>query len=197
MISDFRAYSSAHLRSDEIVASRSVLGSLIILLQHGARTSLLDWTESPWVAAYFACASNFEEPGGLWCALQVNWEMLRIQPPDSVVDTLLHETDISSWSDIVRSDGEWMLPFRPQHYTPRMAAQQALYTICNPIDMDHGNIMLRHIERGDRALIVIRPEIKIAALSLLRSMNIHPGTLFPGLDGLCRKLGEDAELRFR
>jgi hypothetical protein len=78
-----------------------------------------------------------------------------------------------------------------------MPAQQALYTICNPIEMDHGNIMLRHIQRRDRALIVIRPELKTAALALLRSMDIHPGTLFPGLDGLCRKLGEDAELGFR
>jgi hypothetical protein len=78
-----------------------------------------------------------------------------------------------------------------------MASQQTLFTIANPLTAKHCDLLARYVGRRSRSLIEIRPELKRPMLWLLRSMNVHSGTLFSGLDGTCRRIGEEAAWGFR
>ena len=60
--------SQSHLYASEKVVSsdRSVLEWWMLMQHHHAPTRLLDWTSSPYVAAYHACAKDFEKNGAVW-----------------------------------------------------------------------------------------------------------------------------------
>ena len=77
--------------------------------------------------------------------------------------------------------------------TDRMAAQQLLFTLSPRILADHGQLIARTLDRaGDRAWqkLVVAEALKAEFMRRLRTMNITARTLFPGLDGVGRAIGE-------
>ncbi len=207
LLCDFRAQAGPYLEAYEHGESRTVIGSMILLQHHGGASSLLDWTDSIWVAAYFSCNKRLDKPGYIWCYQVPNWEMLKFQPPQQLIDTILEETSIGTWSREVRRGWEddvnsyladrWLLPFRPSFLTRRMAAQQAMFTLANPVHVDHGEVIASLSPPEGRICIEVAPSLKPPLRRLLNTMNIHASTLFPGLDGVCIKLGEDAAAGLR
>jgi hypothetical protein len=66
-LSWFRAYGSGHLV--ELPDDDDLVSWLVLMQHHGAPTRLLDWTESPFVAVYFAYRDmrpDQAEPAALW-----------------------------------------------------------------------------------------------------------------------------------
>lgn len=62
--------SQAHLHLGNQVAPRDTddLGWFMLMQHHRAPTRLLDWSSSPYVAAYFAVLSEFDSDGEIWAA---------------------------------------------------------------------------------------------------------------------------------
>lgn len=153
------------------------LGAFYALVQHhGYPTPLLDWTYSPYVAAYFAFSEipKLNEPGAKHC---------RIHMFDS-------QKWASDWSQPVQIAG-----VKP-HFSlleplalgnPRMIQQQALVTLTNVDDIE---TYIREKEAEKKTTYLSVVDLPFTARSEvmrdLEMMGVTAASLFPGIDGVCK-----------
>lgn len=155
-------------------------GAFFNLMQHhGYPTPLLDWSHSPYVAAFFAFRDSpirytgdgnvriyvFNEQA--WCR-----HFPQIQNLDSA---FLH----LSVMEFIAIDN------------PRLVPQQSVTTVTN-IDDIEAYILERESEAGTRYLeaIDLPANGREEAMRDLRFMGITAGSMFPSIDGVCEELRE-------
>jgi FRG domain len=167
------------------------------LMQHyAAPTRLLDWTTSPYVAAYFACASHPNKDGVLWL---VHTETLNSAFQSSeagkvLQDKILGSAFFDTW------DSPRLCTTQSTVRPDRMISQQGVFTICNDILADHADVIDAQIDPklkpAKHLKLVIGSPFKMEILKHLQVMNISAAALFPGLEGLGQSLQETARLAF-
>jgi hypothetical protein len=137
---------------------------VLALAQHyGVPTRLLDWTETPYVAAFFAFS---------WLSLS----------PDRAHDIAIWCLDTTS--QIWNEDTGIKLLSIPSPYNERLKNQLGKFTLLqSPFDS-----VDEHIDKVDptgktlRKIILPATEARVA-LSDLDFMGINYSTIYPGLDG--------------
>jgi hypothetical protein len=158
-------------------------GAFLHLVQHhGYPTPFLDWTFSPFVAAFFA----FKNIPGDYSPNGPEERFVRIYSFDSV-----WRTDVAQYQ---------LAPNHPPHVSfhefhaienPRMIPQQALSAITSVEDVEY---YIEHMEkvRGKKYLFAmdIPASERSKAMIDLARMGITAGSMFPGLDGACEELKE-------
>lgn len=169
----------------------SILPWWFLMQQYGAPTRLIDWSTSPYVAAYFAVEDKWSRSGAIWCydQYQVNTYMLSQHGDlfeDAIgghVDQLLTEPDppeiLFTITRFLKND--------------RMVAQQGLSTLCTSMFSKHDEVIEKAFSKPSAATCVkleIPADCKQDFLIRLRSMNITANSLFPGMDGLGRSVYE-------
>jgi FRG domain-containing protein len=168
-----------------------------LMQHHGAPTRLLDWTASPYVAAYFATQQDgSDRDGAVWCfchrrLLQAFINKLGWEPPD-LTKTEDEDPAVKRLHEALRSPSATpdVLPLEFKFFSSaRMAEQQGRFTMCLRIHQDHVCIAAKvaptHLKK-----IIIPHKIKPDFLAELRRMNITAAALFPGVDGLGRSIAE-------
>jgi hypothetical protein len=150
-------------------------GAFYSLIQHhGYPTPLLDWTHSPFVAAFFA----FEKPDA------------------SATNVRIFVLDRAAWvADLPQIK---LVTFTAPHFSiidvlslenNRMVPQQATAALTNVDDIEY---YIQYHERIRKKKYLRRIDIPVSdreiALAQLRLMGITAGSLFPGLDGTCRAM---------
>jgi len=160
----------------------------LFLMQHyGLPTRLLDWSESPLVAAYFATNGHREEPGTVWSLLpfklnERSLSALHVPMPrhPSVIglfDAALGGAPIG---------GDTVAAVQPLETDPRMLAQHTVFTIhasARSISAlpDPGGILYR---------IDIPADAKAGFNREMRALGIRRSNLFPDLTSLALDIAE-------
>jgi hypothetical protein len=155
-------------------------GALLGLLRHhGFPTPLLDWTLSPFIAAFFAFRDVDQENP------QSDNVKIYIFDHRAWASTYEQPTDL-------RNTNPYLSVFRPfPRFNPRIVPQRGTSTITN-IDDIESYLKQRTEEKKVQFLWNLELSVKERPLVMreLNLMGINDMSMFPGLDGLCRTFKE-------
>lgn len=155
-------------------------GAFFNLMQHhGYPTPLLDWSHSPYVAAFFALRDwPIQHCGDGVARIYIfNEQAWREDFPQiqNLDPAFLH----LSVMEFIAIDN------------PRLVPQQSVTTVTN-IDDIEAYMLARENDMGKKYIeaIDIQASDREEAMRDLRFMGITPGSIFPSIDGVCEELRE-------
>lgn len=183
---------------------------LSLIQHHGGPTRLLDFTKSLYVAAFYA-VEDAEGDSAIWC-LNAN-ALNEIAFQKSVVREHFESPELF-FNELIAGnrDVASTLMLEPERLNERMIAQQGVFCIPCSLEMTVHKLLFQALN-SERKLMASRYECDFTHLQHgtfpvagrimkiriskglhaeirqnLRQMNIHAGSLFPGLDGFARSL---------
>ncbi len=190
----------AHLFLDHIPDEDDSFQWLAIMQHHGAPTRLLDFTWSPYVAAFFAL-EHATADAAIWA----------INPP-ALIDHLVAHADgkhtpvdeFGLWNRgayekyFLNNELSFVVYGEPQVMNQRLVAQSGTFVTPSALAVPVEAIIAKYRNAGDVLTKFVLPADKVReeAMSELYKMNITHYTLFPGLDGLARSMGYESEFNW-
>ncbi|MBL8153573.1 MAG: FRG domain-containing protein [Anaerolineae bacterium] len=171
----------------------SIWSWLAVAQHHGLPTRLLDWSNSPYVAAHFATAEldKYDRDGVIWCVRV--WE-IQGRMPGVLRHSLEEEYAVLCSVDILArvanslpefdrlAQEPFPVFFDPPALDERIVNQFALFSMMSSPTARLDHWLERHPEAYLR--VVIPAETKWEIRDKLDQINMTERVLFPGLDGL-------------
>jgi hypothetical protein len=177
----------------------NILEWLGLMRHYGAPTRILDWTESFFVALYFAI-ENADGAAAIWALdrTAVDSAVLRLLPSDTCKRCIDENGYIDSrqcFNEVFdRSPPTALvLPVSPFRLNERLVIQQGIFLCPGDVSLTfEENLAAVLPSPPHNALLqfVIGDSIDLRTKILwqLQHMNMNSATLFPGLDGFARSL---------
>lgn len=177
---------------DKVPEITDIFRWMAIMQHHGAPTRLLDFTWSPYVAAFFALESATSN-SAVWAINTL------ISGSQSFGPKLPKGNEVPSPQKALQYYGfesvDDVAMGEPFFKNQRLIAQSGTFAcpfdLTRPIDETLGqreNMIAKFVLKG--------PQLRLEALNQLYRMNITHATLFPDLDGLARSLRYELESHY-
>ena len=188
----FRRKAHNHLTEGAVLGDD--LRCLALMQHHGGVTRLLDFTKSPFVAAFFALESAVSEVA----VYALNTPDLWHRAPDFDLSLTRSAIDPRVKGNFEKYFARNELPLlwfgEPNEMDLRLIAQSGLFVVPGQLNQSVNDI-LRHYGDSDELLtmFVLAPGMRDEAMRALYRMNVTYATLFPGLDGLASSVSYELE----
>lgn len=203
-----RFQQQAHLHVANLPFEGDLASWFALMQHHGAPTRFLDWTKSPYVAAYFAVEERTQLEGShsaVW-AIDLDWLEIRGRELLQSSATTLVLNDPREIVERVnsllgQSDEAVIIKVDPLRSNERMAAQQGVFLCKLFHQASFSQTLMRMMIHPETPSQPVLRKLELHAacrkevLRNLRAMNIHRASLFPGLDGFARSLTLDLEIK--
>jgi hypothetical protein len=198
-ITAFRRHGRSLLHHSELAYFDRILDGVTLMQHYGAPTRLLDWTLSPWVAAYFVVSEEAakQEDGVIWAFNQAQlvkgyFERLEAEKSEyQKFASFITAATAEEWLKGALEQTPVISTFRYQYANPQMGAQQSLFTICGTIDEHHETALERVLRNPwDKLKIVIPAKVKNTLRQRLFRMNVSALSLFPSVSGVGLHISE-------
>lgn len=185
----------AHLYTRTVELVQNALDWMVLGRHHGLPTRLLDWTYSPFVAAFWATSEGSDD-GAIWCVSAVHVNARSREGSQALMYGGTGES-LESLASGFRPAGEpGVIFFNPRVHNERSAVQQGLFSLTADGGRSHSEIIIETLDyykhdlpdKDTRLLIILPGDKKRDFIRSLRAMNVTAESMLPGLDGLCRDL---------
>ncbi len=205
LISAFRG--AAHLYESNLPATDDDLSWLALMQHHGVPTRLLDWTRSPYVAAFFAADHSPDQPcqfviwamDTLWLKQAAITKLSTTEGPEY----LPLDAHLGTPSDFSRHFLEnrvtFVAPVQPTRVNSRQTNQKGLFLctgdVGKPFALNLVNTRLANMPPYWGYRVVLPDATRKDVLRDLNRLNVNHATLFPGLDGFSQALSLQLRLQ--
>ena len=157
---------------------------LALMQHHGAPTRLLDFTWSPYVAAFFALERTLTD-GVVWAMNPRAIDIGRGKEPRRMDPRLKgHFTRY-----YLKGTHRFIWMGEPHTMNRRLIAQSGTFAVPGVLDVPIEEILSDRDQENILAKFVLTNEMREHGMRELYRMNITNATLFPDLDGLARSMG--------
>lgn len=194
-IEAFRSSATVFAHEGERLAMTDDPIALTVLQHYGVPTRVLDWSRSPFIAAFFAARSHPDEDGEIWTFDEPLYEREDRGPaqwgrwPETTVGRTGHPSDFQPHATAFRNEESppWICCIFYEGYAgfPRQKAQRGAFTMMGRFGLDHADA-IAELLRDESAHVRyrIRSEVKADLLVELRSEHgVWHGPLFPDTAG--------------
>jgi hypothetical protein len=176
---------------------------LALMQHHGAPTRLLDFTWSPYVAAFFALERATGD-AAVWALnpADISAGGIRRSPKSKARAIATSAMDPRLAGNFARyflkGNREFIWLGEPEVMNRRLIAQSGTFVLPGALDRPMEEIARQYPDPKSMMAKFVLPAAKIRETGLreLYRMNITYATLFPDLDGLARSLGYELEFHW-
>ena len=180
-------------------AFKDVWEQMFYMQHYGIPTRLLDWTESPFIALYFALTSGDRTATGrpkhdaaFWMLDPIAWNrgaLSDISYKGGILDP--NREQVKAYSPKADLDERKNLPVMiyGTHNSPRIVAQRGMFALFGKsVDAMEKCFSENEFEEGAMQKVIVKKDIRYAVAHSLFRKGISDSTIYPDLHGLSLEL---------
>lgn len=195
-VAEFQRGARNYLSRDEL--PEHLIEWLALMQHHGAPTRLLDFTKSPFIAAYFAFERCISEPNQFIAIWAINYRFLK----EHALEVLSSEfsDDIKLNQNLInerlfekiffQNNRSLVFPVEPFRMNRRYSLQQSIFVSTGTSEEPFMQQLSFGGPETEKAVIKIElpSNLQKQVLRDLQRMNLNRASLFPDLDGYASSL---------
>jgi hypothetical protein len=186
----------AHIYLHDRQVLQDDLRCLALMQHHGAPTRVLDFTKSPFVAAFFGFESTTDQVAVYAVNTPALWSARPRAHPELTRDAIdpRQQPNFQRYFASNRYPVIWF--GEPLEMDTRLVAQSGLFMVPGVLDQSFEQILAGYDVDPESLLqkFVLSLEMRDEAMRALYRMNVTHATLFPDLDGLSRSIAYELEV---
>lgn len=171
------------------------LRCLAMIQHHGGATRLIDFTKSPFVAAFFALEKAVDDVAIYALNTPELWHAKPSSEPDLTREVIDPRITGNANKYFYRNENDILWAGEPELMDSRLIAQSGTFIMPGVLNKPVDAILKNYT--SDKTLlkkIILPKQIRQESLLTLYRMNITNATLFPDLDGLAKSIRFESEI---